>query len=180
MVVRASAESRRTFLSSLAAGVALVAANSAQALSPVDLKDDRAVVAKGFMNTYEARNGSLPQDVRDGSAAAKGDIEFTKNRVKLSEARIDAELEDDIKKNYWVNAREQLRRQIGTLRMDLNTLASAKAGKEDKKKALALRQDFLTKIEDLDFALREKDEGSALTKLVTAKAALDSVLSFVL
>ena len=45
-----------------------------------------------------------------------------------------------------VEAREQLRRQVGTLRLDLNTLASAKAGKEDKKKALALRQDFLTKV----------------------------------
>ncbi len=160
-----------------------------------------------------------------------------------------------------VEAREQLRRQVGTLRLDLNTLASAKAGKEDKKKALALRQDFLTKVrsvpglanaaqgywcwccvggthactaalqaldvaawthsqavvarhcaealiscwrcmctcpsitshaahcvcpchpaqvEALDFALRQKNETSALTKLVDAKAALDNVLAFVL
>ncbi len=88
-------------LSGLAASVALVAANGAQALSPVDLLDKREAVAKGLYNTYEARDKYLPQDVRDGSALAKGDINYTKNRVKESETRIDAELEPVIKKNYW-------------------------------------------------------------------------------
>lgn len=42
-------------------------------------------------------------------------------------------------------ARNQLRRQVGTLRFDLNTLAQTKA-KEDKKKALQLRKEFITKV----------------------------------
>lgn len=33
--------------------------------------------------------------------------------------------------------------QVGTLRFDLNVLASAKTGKADKKKALELRKDFI-------------------------------------
>lgn len=43
-------------------------------------------------------------------------------------------------------AREELRRQIGTLRFDLNTLATAKTGKDEKKKALALRKSFISAV----------------------------------
>lgn len=43
-------------------------------------------------------------------------------------------------------AREELRRQLGTLRFDLNSLATAKTGKEEKKKALALRKDFIRSV----------------------------------
>ena len=42
-------------------------------------------------------------------------------------------------------AREELRRQVGNLRFDLNTLAQAKP-KEEKKKALELRKDFIAKV----------------------------------
>jgi len=41
-------------------------------------------------------------------------------------------------------------------------------------------KDFIKKVEDLDFALREKDETSALKSLEAAKSALDSVLAYVL
>jgi hypothetical protein len=43
-------------------------------------------------------------------------------------------------------AREELRRQMGTLRFDLNTLAVAKTGKEEKKAALALRKEFIRSV----------------------------------
>jgi hypothetical protein len=42
-------------------------------------------------------------------------------------------------------AREELRLQVGTLRFDLNTLASVKP-KEEKKAALALRKEFLSAV----------------------------------
>ena len=38
---------------------------------------------------------------------------------------------------------------MGTLRFDLNTLASTKVGKEEKKAALALRKEFLAAVSDL-------------------------------
>lgn len=47
---------------------------------------------------------------------------------------------------HRTEAREQLRRQIGTLRFDLNTLASAKGVKAEKKKALELSKDFIQKV----------------------------------
>ena len=65
-------------------------------------------------------------------------------------------------------------------RLDLNTLASAKTGKEDKKKALALRKDFIAAVEDLDLAIRKKNKDAAIAKLATTKASLDTVLAFVL
>ena len=43
-------------------------------------------------------------------------------------------------------AREQLRRQVGTLRFDLQTLATTKTVKEEKKKALELRKAFIQKV----------------------------------
>ena len=42
-------------------------------------------------------------------------------------------------------AREELRRQVGTLRFDLNALASTKA-KDAKKDALAARKEFIAKV----------------------------------
>ncbi len=44
-------------------------------------------------------------------------------------------------------AREQLRRQVGTLRFDLNTLAETKP-KADKKKALELKKDFIANVRE--------------------------------
>lgn len=67
------------------------------------------------------------------------------------------------------DAKESLRRQVGTLRFDLNTLATAKVGKADKKKALDLRKKFLTSVESLDFAIRSKDKEDALKKLTVAR-----------
>ena len=46
---------------------------------------------------------------------------------------------------HRTEAREELRRQVGTLRFDLNTLASIKP-KDEKKKALALRKEFIAQV----------------------------------
>ncbi|KAG2445394.1 hypothetical protein HXX76_000016 [Chlamydomonas incerta] len=178
VVVRASGESRRAVLGGLlASAVAAVAPKAAfAAATPVDLFDDRSARERGFDLIYEARDLDLPQNVREGFTQARASLEETKKRVKESEARIDADLDVFIKKSYWTEAREQLRRQVGNLRFDLNTLASTKE-KEAKKAALGLRKEFIQAVEDLDFALREKDQASAAKKLEITKAKLDSVLA---
>lgn len=179
VVVRA--EARREVLAGfVAAGAALLSVGQAQAVTPVDLFDDRKARNTGFDIIYEARDLDIPQAVRDGMTQARADIEATKKRVKDSEARIDNSVATSIEKAYWTEAREELRRQMGTLRFDLNTLASAKTGKEEKKAALALRKDFIRSVEELDLAMRKKDKDSALAKLAVAKANLDSVIAKVL
>ncbi|KAJ9530011.1 hypothetical protein QJQ45_023292, partial [Haematococcus lacustris] len=181
VVVQASAESRRAVLGGFLAGVATLASAGAShgTATPVDLFDDRVVREKGFDIIYEARDLDLPQSQRDGFTQARKALDETKERVRLSEARIDADLQPFIEKAYWTEAREQLRRQVGTLRFDLNALAQTKA-KEEKKTALELKKDFISKVEALDFALRQKDQSTALSKLEATKSSLDSVLAAVL
>ena len=169
-------------LGGFAAGAAaLFAAGAANAAAtPIDLFDDRAAKKKGYDLIYEARDLDLPQSTRDGLTQARSSLEETKKRVKESEKRIDSAIAPSVNKAYWTEAREELRRQVGTLRFDLNVLASAKAGKEEKKAALALRKDFLAAVEDLDLALRKKSKDTAAAKLQTAQAKLDAVLAAVL
>ena len=50
----------------VAAGAALLAAPKAQAVTPVDLFDDRKARDTGFDIIYEARDLDLPQSTRDG------------------------------------------------------------------------------------------------------------------
>lgn len=75
---------------------------------------------QGFDIIYEARDLDLPQSTRDGMTQARTNVEVTKARAKASEERIDADLEAFIKKNYWTEAREQLRRQVCCAQPALN------------------------------------------------------------
>jgi len=178
VVVRA--EARREVLAGfVAAGAALLAAPKAQAATPVDLFDDRKVRDTGFDLIYEARDLDLPQNVRDGMTQARTSLDDTKKRVQESEKRIDSALLPSIEKAYWTEAREELRRQVGTLRFDLNALASAKT-KEDKTKALNAKKDFIAKVEALDLALVKKQKDVALKALTSTQSALDTVLAAVL
>lgn len=85
----------------VAAGAALLSVGQAQAVTPVDLFDDRKARNTGFDIIYEARDLDIPQAVRDGMTQARADIEATKKRVKDSEARIDNSVATSIEKAYW-------------------------------------------------------------------------------
>lgn len=56
----------------VAAGAALLAAPKAQAVTPVDLFDDRKARNTGFDLIYEARDLDLPQSERDGLTQVRG------------------------------------------------------------------------------------------------------------
>jgi len=174
VVVRASAEeSRRAVLGGLIAGVAALTATSATAM---DLIDDRKARAKGFDIIYEARDLDLPQNVRDGLSQVREDVSLTKKRLAESQKRIETDLEPFIQKSYWTEAREQLRRQVGTLSFDINTL-SAQLPKGARKEAEALKKSFNSEVNDLDFALRKKDQTKALKELSDTKSSLSALLS---
>lgn len=177
VVVAASADdSRRAVLSGLFAGAAAVlTASSAQAVTPVDLIDDRAAITKGFDIIYEARDLDLSQAQRDGLVEARSSLENTKARVAEASRRIKSVVAKDIQKEYWTEAKEELRRQVGTLRFDLNTLASASSDKAAKKAAISANRDLIKKIEELDFQVRSKNKESALSKLEIVVTGLDAV-----
>ncbi|KAI7839752.1 hypothetical protein COHA_006556 [Chlorella ohadii] len=159
VVVRASAESRRAVLGGLVAGVAALTASSAQAL---DLFDDRKARQAGFDIIYEARDLDLPQGVRDGLAQARENLDVAKARIKEAEKRIDADLDAYIAKAYWTEGRNELRRQVGTLRFDLNAAA---------------KNEFLAAVEALDLQLRKKNGDKAAAALADTKAKLDAVIA---
>jgi len=181
VVVHASADRRAVLSGFLAGAAALSLSPQAQAINetPIDIKDFRDQRNKGFDIIYEARDLDLDQDTRDGLSQARKDLNFTKQRVKESEKRIDENLEGLIKKNYWPAARSELRGLVGTLRFDLTALAETKP-KEEKKKAFAAKKEFFAKVEDLDFQLRVKNEAKAMDKLNILKSSLDEVLSQIL
>ncbi|GAB4823666.1 hypothetical protein N2152v2_010712 [Parachlorella kessleri] len=175
VVLRASAEeSRRAVLGGLLAGAVALTAGAANAAN--DIIDDRKAIEKGFNWTYEARDTDLPQNVRDGLTQARADLEGLKKRIAVSEKKIDTELESYIKKNYWTEGREQLRLQAGTLRFDINSVADT-LPKAAKKEVLAAKSEFFAVVDDLDFAMRKKNEAKALKALEKAKAKLDATLA---
>ena len=89
-------------LSGFLAGAALTISGAANAAAtPVDIIDDRKAIAKGFLDIYEARDSTLPENQRQGRTQARADIKTTLAHAKASEARIDNDLEPSIKKNYW-------------------------------------------------------------------------------
>nr|QFB70703.1 chloroplast oxygen-evolving enhancer protein 3 [Chlorella ohadii] len=173
VVVRASAESRRAVLGGLVAGVAALTASSAQAL---DLFDDRKARQAGFDIIYEARDLDLPQGVRDGLAQARENLDVAKARIKEAEKRIDADLDAYIAKAYWTEGRNELRRQVGTLRFDLNAVADT-LPKAAKKEAQAAKNEFLAAVEALDLQLRKKNGDKAAAALADTKAKLDAVIA---
>lgn len=173
-VVARAEDSRRAVLGGMILGG--LAAISAPAANAVDIIDDRKAKAKGFDIIYEARDLDLPQGQRDGLFQARGDIELTKKRIAESKARIDGKLAGDIEKKYWTEAREELRRQVGTLSFDINTLA-AQLPKADRKATEELKKTLKTEVSALDFAIRKKNKDAAVKELADVQAALGSVLS---
>lgn len=174
-VVRASGEeSRRAVLGGLLAGAAaLTAARSANAM---DLFDDRKARENGFDIIYEARDLDLPQAQRDGLTQGRTNLDATKKRISEAEKRIDVNLQPFVSKAYWTEARNELRRQVGTLRFDVNAVADT-LPKPAKKDALAAKDEFLAAVEDFDLSLKKKDVETSLVKLTAVQTKLDGVIA---
>lgn len=72
--------------------------------------------------------------------------------------------------------RNELRRQIGTLRFDINAVADT-LPKAAKKDVLAAKADFLAAVDKLDFAMRKKNGDAASKALDQTRATLDAVIA---
>eukprot|EP01023_Acetabularia_acetabulum_P067127 TRINITY_DN918_c4_g1_i5.p1 TRINITY_DN918_c4_g1~~TRINITY_DN918_c4_g1_i5.p1 ORF type:complete len:211 (+),score=44.16 TRINITY_DN918_c4_g1_i5:526-1158(+) len=165
------------FTAGLLVGAVNLVSNPAVAVSGVDLFDDRKAIEKGFDIIYEARDLDLPQGVRDGMTQMKENLADTKARVAESEKRFQSEISGYIKKQYWTEARNALRRQVGTLRFDLNTLSASKDTKEARQAAASASKDFIKQVEDLDFAISVKNLDKANDAYTKVIKSLDSVLA---
>jgi len=63
------------------------------------------------------------------------------------------------------------------MRMDINTLASSKGSKEEKKAALAVNKNFIADAEKLDFAIRKKNLANAQKAYAQVKTSLAAITS---
>jgi len=130
----------------------------------------------GFDIIYEARDLDLPQSTRDGLDQVRSSLAATKARIAEAERRVDGKLGGYVQKAYWTLAREELRGQLGTLRFDLNTVASS-LSKDGKTAATEAKNEFLAAADKLDFAIRQKNSDKANAALATTQAALDAAIA---
>merc|ERR1712232_1231117 len=91
-------------------------------------------------------------------------------RVGEMVSRLDKSVLPSIEKAYWTEAKNELRRQLGSLRFDLNTLA------EGNKAAMAARKTALLDVEKLDAAIQSKNKELALQRYPVALASLEGAL----
>ena len=87
----------------------------------------------------------------------------TAARASESIKRLNNDVGEYVGKAYWTQAANELRRQVGTLRFDMNNLVSDKGG--DKAAAKA----FYASIEKLDFAIRQKDQAAATSAIAAVQ-----------
>ena len=88
-----------------------------------------------------------------------------------SQTRINKDVGEYVGKKYWTQASNELRRQVGTLRFDINNLVDAKGG--DSKAAKA----FYKNLEQLDFAIRQKDQDAATALLAEVQSSANALIA---
>jgi photosystem II oxygen-evolving enhancer protein 3 len=165
----------RDFAAPLLAAAVLFNAGVASAeATKMNIIDDRKAISKGFDIIYEARDLDLDQRQRDGMTQVKEDTKLAAANIKESSKRIKTLIEPSIKKAYWLEARQELRRQVGTMRFDYNAIAATKS-KAERNDILAKKKEFFNKVDVLDFALRSKNGDKAAAAYTGVVAALDAV-----
>jgi len=173
--VRATAQEDISKAVSLcAAGAVALSASPALALNAIELTDKRAENLNGLQLIYEARDLELDQKPRSDGASRfsfqKLSTEQTAARASESVARLNKDVSVYVDKKYWTQAGNEIRRQVGTLRYDINNLVESKNG--DSKVA----KDFYKTLESLDFAIRQKDQSAAKTYLGEVQSKADAIL----
>jgi len=177
--------SRREAMNMIAVGASLFAASPAFAADgdflekPKIFSYQQQAKTNGFQEIYEARaleNNTYNAKSSEAQrfALKKLDAAGTKARVAESGKRINEDVAPLIAKAFYPAAREEVRRQVGYLRFDLDNLIS-QAPKDTRKEAKALKLAFIADLEDLDFQLRQKNGASSSEALERTKASFAAI-----
>merc|ERR1712216_400166 len=167
VVVKASASDNKSKAASL-----LVA--GMVALNPIELTDQRVTNKEGLQLIYEARDLNIAETTRQDGASRfafqKLTTKQTAARASESISRLDQDMATYVNKAYWTQARNELRRQVGTMRFDINNLVETKGSGKEEAKA------FYKNVEKLDFAIRQKDKAAATAALAVVQAQGDTLI----
>lgn len=169
-------------ISALILGAATIPATaSAMAVQDIEIFNDKAA-KKGLDMLDDARDGSLSQAVRDGTAFAKQDIAATKKRLIASRDLIRKDVGEALKKEYWWEATAALRREVGTMRGDIGYVADS-LPRAQKRAALQLKKTLVEKVDAFDVACGSGIRSNKADKELAEKlygevlAALDKTYS---
>eukprot|EP00216_Chloropicon_sp_CCMP2111_P001751 CAMPEP_0198241492 /NCGR_PEP_ID=MMETSP1446-20131203/6302_1 /TAXON_ID=1461542 ORGANISM="Unidentified sp, Strain CCMP2111" /NCGR_SAMPLE_ID=MMETSP1446 /ASSEMBLY_ACC=CAM_ASM_001112 /LENGTH=197 /DNA_ID=CAMNT_0043924347 /DNA_START=124 /DNA_END=717 /DNA_ORIENTATION=- len=169
-----ASSTRRQMLGLAGVSALVIGAQKAQAVD-IELKRWEKVGLDYQNNDRDsAMDIDIPQNERDGFTQAREAKDFTKARLMESKSRIENDLVQYINANRWETSRAELRRQLGNLSLDMNTLIAASS---DKKGSAALKKEFFTEIDSLDFSLRKKNEEKALKYQASAVSKLNDFIS---
>ena len=142
----------------------------------IDLIDDKSKKLDYKNNIADqARDVDIDVKIRNGLTQARSDREFTVKRVQESKKRIENDVKTYVDAKSWYAAKQELRRQLGYMSLDMNTLIAASS---DKKKATALKKDFFTAIDALDFAIRQKNQDAASKYQADSVTKLNDFLAY--
>ena len=175
VVVKASASDKAKSAAVLAAGIVALNATPAFALNAIELTDQRETNKNGLQLIYEARDLNISQSVRQEGASRFSFQKLTPAqtaiRAKDSISRLDQDMATYVDKAYWTQARNELRRQVGTMRYDINNLVELKGSGEADAKT------FYKNVEKLDFAIRQKDSAAAKAALAVVQEQGKALIS---
>merc|ERR1712060_160836 len=163
----AETSSRRQMMGKLAGGAV------ATPISLIDDKDKSLDYKKNIADI--AGNVEIDNKIRNGTKAAAEDKDFTIKRVQEGKKRLEGDVKTFVDKQFWYDAKQELRRQLGYMSVDMNTLIATSS---DKKAATSLKKEFFTSIDNLDFAIRKKDRESGLKYQAEAVAKLNDFIAF--
>jgi len=77
-------------------------------------------------------------------------------------------------KKYWNAGRAALRRSAGTMRFDLNIIASSKSGPA-RKETMKQNKQFLMDLDNFDLAMAKKDTAAALAAFAKVKEGYNKI-----
>ena len=123
----------------------------------------------------EARDLNIAESTRqDGPsrfAFQKLNSNQTKARATESLNRINKDVPEYVEKAYWSQAGMELRRQLNTMRFDINNLVDEKGGDRTQAKK------FYQAVEALDFQIRSKDKDGATAAVATVQDLGNALLA---
>jgi photosystem II oxygen-evolving enhancer protein 3 len=165
----------RQAVSLAVAGVVAFSAMPALALNQIELQDKRVTNKEGLQLIYEARDLNIAESTRqDGPsrfAFQKLNSNQTKARATESLNRINKDVPEYVEKAYWSQAGMELRRQLNTMRFDINNLVDEKGGDRTQAKK------FYQAVEALDFQIRSKDKDGATAAVATVQDLGNALLA---
>eukprot|EP00227_Mantoniella_beaufortii_P007407 CAMPEP_0197592150 /NCGR_PEP_ID=MMETSP1326-20131121/14793_1 /TAXON_ID=1155430 /ORGANISM="Genus nov. species nov., Strain RCC2288" /LENGTH=208 /DNA_ID=CAMNT_0043157805 /DNA_START=20 /DNA_END=646 /DNA_ORIENTATION=+ len=169
VIVQASGDAKSKAISFFAAGVIAFSASPAVALNQIELADQRVANKNGLQLIYEARDLNLSESSR-GEASSRNSFQKLTTKQSLARAsesvsRFNGDMVTYIDKAYWTQAANEVRRQVGTLRYDMNNLVETNGTATSRAEAKA----FYKSIEALDFAVRKKDQVGAKALLIVVQ-----------